>query len=385
MINKRYHGNKLYQIMVDEVLHSLYNITINESSYTSIFDDPFLAKYKQIHDEYGTVFVLGLHYKQSPNIAWGMPFDKSSIGWTIDQMTDKFKDEWKQNSDWLKSCFHSYEYDVRYKSTSRSMAEDMDLIKSEVVRFAGEECWLEQYGKTHGVEGYKEDIQAYLDRGYKYLEANPEHVHISNTAPLVSYYLNTQQHNELFETGTYYDESNGMLFVAGAGNITRIAGVIPGGAEGSGDSLSTGMYEYLDNYTSGNYYVNKKIDFLPFVFHEPVMFKANVLVVNSVQQGDSIMINGINYIAGNHFEVGANNDETATNLWSAIDTSVYKYGKRGNIFTVAGADVVQNTNSIFVRSLIGEVEEVARWCQDNGYKSSFMSDGSFYKWVEPAF
>ena len=47
-------GYRTYRLGVDDVIWCFENIWRNQDTYTSIFDDPFLALYRDLHAKYGT-------------------------------------------------------------------------------------------------------------------------------------------------------------------------------------------------------------------------------------------------------------------------------------------------------------------------------------------
>ena len=61
---------------------------INEREYESIFEHPYLAMYRRLHEKYGLKVQLNLFYEME--------------GFDLSRMTTRYKDEWKENADWLK-------------------------------------------------------------------------------------------------------------------------------------------------------------------------------------------------------------------------------------------------------------------------------------------
>jgi hypothetical protein len=60
-------------------------------------------------------------------------------------MPDTWKSEFIDNSDWLRFSFHSYgEFPDRpyIESTAEELGRDYDLVKNEIIRFAGEKAWI---------------------------------------------------------------------------------------------------------------------------------------------------------------------------------------------------------------------------------------------------
>ena len=97
------------------------------------FDHFYLKELKRLHDKYGMKVVLNSFYRNDHH------------EFTLDQMPDIWKDEFADNSHWLKFALHSYsEFPARpYADASRrEFRRDYDLMKSEITRFAGENSFI---------------------------------------------------------------------------------------------------------------------------------------------------------------------------------------------------------------------------------------------------
>lgn len=97
---------------------------ITENHYQSLFDHPYLAMYRRLHNEFGVKVQLNLFYRMGD-------FDLS-------QMSDRYYMEWEANSDWLKLSFHSdmenakpYEY-----SGYEEVYRDCYRVHEQIMRFA---------------------------------------------------------------------------------------------------------------------------------------------------------------------------------------------------------------------------------------------------------
>ena len=67
-----------------------------------------------------------------------------NLGFNLTEMPDKFKPEWRDNSDWLRLSFHANANlpDRPYIRASYSQAKfEHDRIMNEILRFAGEEAF----------------------------------------------------------------------------------------------------------------------------------------------------------------------------------------------------------------------------------------------------
>jgi hypothetical protein len=106
--------------------------------YKSIFDCFYLKGLRDLNRKYGTKMVLntyfsdGLEYTDEPEF-------------TTQQLSDRYKQEWLDNSDWLRLTFHAYanKPDRPYQyASSEKLISDMDKVSSEIRRFAGDETYI---------------------------------------------------------------------------------------------------------------------------------------------------------------------------------------------------------------------------------------------------
>ena len=97
------HGKKHYRLSSDDNIRFL--MELNAGDYRSIFDHPYLAVYKKAHDRYGAQVHLNLFYAFDET-ARGC-FSKPHPYFDLSMMTDRYKEEFRANADWLKLAFHS--------------------------------------------------------------------------------------------------------------------------------------------------------------------------------------------------------------------------------------------------------------------------------------
>jgi len=131
-----------YRISLDDNILFLADITKNKDTYSSIFDNPYLAVYKKAHDLYGAAVHLNLFFAHIPE----NNFSSHREYFDLTMMTDKFKDEFINNSHWLKLSFHAYSEfpDMPYKNTAPEVIlEHAVKANREIVRFAGKEIPIE--------------------------------------------------------------------------------------------------------------------------------------------------------------------------------------------------------------------------------------------------
>lgn len=106
----------------------------------SLFDNPFLNMLKTAHDKYGVKTQLNLFYRTASFYG--------DDDFTLACVTDAYKSEWEQSSDWLKFAFHAKEEFPDYPLVNAKYEDVMAQFKrteKEVFRFAGEKSF------TYGV------------------------------------------------------------------------------------------------------------------------------------------------------------------------------------------------------------------------------------------
>ncbi len=197
---------KKYALSVDDNIFFLYDITKNKDVYKSIFDNPYLAVYKKAHDLYGTKVRINLFYEIDKTYAAQFePFDLS-------MMTDKFKNEWIANSDWLHLAFHAWtEFpDSPYLNTTyEKLRHDYLAVTNEIKRFAGEEV-IERGTTFHWGASNRTGVRAARAEGIGLLMSYMEHDGHGNT--LVSYYMTPEEIDNANVYGFWKDHSEDIIF-----------------------------------------------------------------------------------------------------------------------------------------------------------------------------
>ena len=143
-------GAKKFCFTVDDNIRFLKEL--NERSYPDIFSHPYLEMYRRLHRKYGVKVQLNLFYEADD--------------FNLSQMTDNYRDEWLQNSDWLKLSFHSRLEAVKpYESSGyEEVFEDCQKVHREIIRFAS----LPSLAKTttiHYCLATSEGLSALKDNG----------------------------------------------------------------------------------------------------------------------------------------------------------------------------------------------------------------------------
>jgi hypothetical protein len=123
------HSFRRYRFGIDD--NSFFLRDITQKNYKSLFDCFYLKMLQDLNRKYGTKFVLNIYYTTGDDF-------------NLMQFPDKYKDQWKDNCEWLKLAFHAYANDpdrpYQYAPVEKLMA-DFDLVAEQIHRFAGADTY----------------------------------------------------------------------------------------------------------------------------------------------------------------------------------------------------------------------------------------------------
>ena len=118
-----------YRFSIDD--NSFFLRDITQQNYASLFDCFYLKMLRDLHDKYGVKFTVNIYYTTGDDFQ-------------LRQFPDRYKGQWRDNSDWMKLAFHAYanEPDRPYQDAPpEKLLADLDLVAAEIHRFAGEEAY----------------------------------------------------------------------------------------------------------------------------------------------------------------------------------------------------------------------------------------------------
>ena len=100
------------------------DITIHENDYASIFENDTLRFLKKLHDKFGTVTSCYCFFRKGD--------------FSLSKCTDKFRDEFMRNSDWLKFGFHAFDPETQYgTSCIRNILDDYETFYEKMCNIIG--------------------------------------------------------------------------------------------------------------------------------------------------------------------------------------------------------------------------------------------------------
>jgi hypothetical protein len=126
-----------YRFSIDD--NSFFLRDIAGKNYHSLFDCFYLKLLGDLHVKYGTKFSVNIFYTAADDAK-----PATAADFKISQFPDRYKSQWRDNSDWLKLAFHAYANmpDRPYQDAPpERLIADIDLVAGEIRRFAGEETY----------------------------------------------------------------------------------------------------------------------------------------------------------------------------------------------------------------------------------------------------
>ena len=94
LVQSLFSEDKYVHFSIDDVNPVFKDLTLNKDKYNNIFDHDFFGFLKELNEKYGTKVTLYCFY--------------SLNGFNISDCTDKFKNDFAENSKWLKIGYHSF-------------------------------------------------------------------------------------------------------------------------------------------------------------------------------------------------------------------------------------------------------------------------------------
>ncbi len=204
-----------FRVSSDDNILFLWDINEHKDEYKSIFDNPYLAIYKKAHDLYGAKVHLNLFYELDDEAR--TLFSSPRPYFNLSMMTDKFKDEFAENADWLKLAFHSNSEfpDAPYNNVgAEKIVEDCILVHREIIRFAGKNS-ISNSTTTHWGSGSREGIRALRSLGYTSFTG---YFDVINGNGVVSYYVPVDVCEHINKRDFWHDIDEDIFY----GRIDRV-------------------------------------------------------------------------------------------------------------------------------------------------------------------
>ena len=160
--------------------------------------------FRDFNKKYGVKVVLNLFYSTPEE------------DFNLSQLSDKHKSQWKDNAHWLKLAFHArnefpnHPFLVR---TPEQFGADIDLIESQIKRFAGEKVYT-RTALLHWGTIRQESLQVLIAKGWRTLSGSVWPLRGKSVSPYLSQYQVPQYAlKHLDVQDAWYNFDNGLLFV----------------------------------------------------------------------------------------------------------------------------------------------------------------------------
>ena len=188
---------KVYRLSLDDNIWFLQDIAAKR--YASIFDNPYLAMYRDFHEKYGT--------KVHANIYLTCP---EHGGFHLSQMPDRYLHEWQDARDWLHLTAHARadQPDMPYAAAGYDRVYgDFSAVMAEIRRFAGEPGAVTT---MHWAEATAGGIRALRDLGIQALLG--DFSLDERGEPAICYSATKAQYDEVRTSCFWRDPGSGMIY-----------------------------------------------------------------------------------------------------------------------------------------------------------------------------
>lgn len=195
-------GKRIYRLSLDDNIWFLQDLARRDSPRQSIFDNPYLGFFFNVHQQFGTKVHINIYY-ECPEHG----------GFNLTEMPDRYRDEWAAAADWLHLSFHARadKPNAPYIHAGyEQVRTDCELVHAEIRRFAGPAS-LPRETTLHFAEATADGVRALRDCGYDMLLG--DFILGSNGEPRISYHLDRERWEQVRQHGILTDRETGVLFV----------------------------------------------------------------------------------------------------------------------------------------------------------------------------
>lgn len=180
-----YKANSFVHFSIDDCINVFYDLDNKQEKYNSIFDNKLLKYLKKLNTEYGCKFSLYV-------------FEKNDV-FDIENCTTKYKEEFEENSDWLKFGFHALSGNSDYNHDSENIEKDYNTVINNLTKIVGKNSITNTFRmekfllNKENARKLKEQIGEYSLLG-------------ADTENRLDYYLTEEQNRQVFMDEYYFDE-----------------------------------------------------------------------------------------------------------------------------------------------------------------------------------
>lgn len=121
------HPEGYMHFSVDDSNSIFEDLTKNRRHYQSIFDQPLLGFFKQLHERYGVVVSFYVFYEWYPEDGY----------FKLSETTDRYAQEFSANADWLRFGFHGADAAAYEQLEPERLRDGYERTVKELVRITG--------------------------------------------------------------------------------------------------------------------------------------------------------------------------------------------------------------------------------------------------------
>ena len=174
-------GRNIFSLSFDDSILIFKDIA--EKKPKSIFENETLKWYKELHDKYGVVISCYIFFEED--------------NFNLSQFPAVYRNEFIENSDWLRFGFHAVNGNVNYETGV--IESDYIRTVAELERIVGKEA-IDNVIRLHMFKGSYEEIKK-----LRYLDNEPIVGLLTSDDNRKSYYLDEGNNSYVYSHDEYYD------------------------------------------------------------------------------------------------------------------------------------------------------------------------------------
>ena len=182
-------NKRIVHFSIDDTITVFQHLTKSESKYKTAFEEPLLKRLRKLHKEFGLKVTLYVFYSYN--------------GFSLEDCTSHFAEDFQKNRDWLKFAYHSYNENEVFKNDFENTCKlsiGYDKAIEQLLRITGSADCISDTARLHYFKGGKE----YVSKIKALLTADSDSRH--------SYFLTEVQEKELLQKEKIFDEDTGIRF-----------------------------------------------------------------------------------------------------------------------------------------------------------------------------
>ena len=263
-INNTPYSNSLH-FSFDDTIGALYDLVLRNRA--SLFDNPFFAELKRLHNLYGCVFSCycfldfiettyvtslvnianpslttlyylstteGTHtpgwyaYIGSEWVPYTQDMRSNYVKFSLSQMPTTYVNEFKENANWLKFGLHCSDGISNYSdATAEKALTDYNNLVTQVIRFTGTPKCIDMVPRLHNFSGNLISCQTMRDANcgvLGFLASDYSETGGGDGGYSNGYYLSSPATTILWNKGHWYDETNRLHFYPSSLRIDATTG-----------------------------------------------------------------------------------------------------------------------------------------------------------------